>query len=1408
MSTEARMKAEGKKSTDLSPEDKARYKELRSLPDEKVLHIEEIQSDLHQEGRKKGYKTKGNQERVKQLHEEIKAVQNMRDRVEKRNAILKEYPLVGQYTLDDMHMIMSEKYLTDDLIDAKIKYDALHPNNAANEAELLWKQVEAIDGQVPDMPYTKSWHEKAMKDTIAEAVEKSYDRVTWTKGQTQADRYNITEYVDQIAFQKNYGDTESYYVGSMKNGTEVLTGNVMTQKEIANTYGKEIAEKIVADASVDKVKNITGVDLEIGSKGMKGFYDEILPNWTNKYIKQFDSKVETKRLPNGDEVWSFKVTDKMREDVETKGQPLFSNPEVGGAVAGGALDADQDGNYFEPEDFALGAAGAWALKMGINGKGKMRPGMLNFSTDTKALNHATIASEALPSTGIKAGQIISAMPLSDQIKYHKGIQAIMAEADGTDYALKMAGIKQIRSDAAPSLWQKNVGVSEQTIPDVETIVDQFGRTLPTEKAINDIRFASAVKGYVQDQDAVIARWMAPPKPDGSDINAASLNKGSVLTSEEMEGLVKILEDGKLTDSIALATSKDGVDILNINPESINQAQFKEISATLGEYLGRNNEVDYVYSFNALSERGVAGAWSHEDGKQAYKEIFNGIENTKTPNGTRSGEVQSGQDFISGLKQKRAELRSFTERFIQRQQTGKQYTGQRSGGLDANGKTGGIEDALNTGIRNVVGGTLKAADDLTGNIVSKTAAKVLDTKIADGLIGHKINTKTNYMMNRSTALRDRAKRGLELEQIHRQLAELSGDARVGLYDYMTGNPPANLDPALKRLGDHYIGQIDAKGMELVNEGVITQEAFDTWKGKYLHRRYLSKMGTAKDIYRSAKAKLLDPVHARGKTWTGGLDELKAYEDQGLIGSIADGKIQAYDAGNGKISFRRDWTAQERASMGEIKDAAFSVPETIARLDEMAAHAKLLHQVAQEYVAPADLVARSTDAMMEEAGYTFLKGERYGALNGKWVDSVVNTDLSELNHQIFGGQNMIGNAISEYMKWFKSIHTIYNPKTHMNNIMSNLIGFSFMEGRFGKTIKGVFSHALFAKTNASKYQTLLAKQAVGTAKHAELRELARLAADPDVVLWTKAQSNGLFGRSNLNAVLNQYLQPTTSVQSKTGGMASQLHNKAGELYQFEDDIVRFALFKQLTEEGLNSAQAIDKIGTIIPDYTKPMSAAAAFLRRYGVAPFVSFPYYSFPIMANQVARRPSRVIALGATIYGLYAASGIDPFNEEDAPERFRKSYVPIPGLNDGNTKYGYKYDRQIPHLELLRPQKVATDLIWGGNPYIGAGGHIIGLTEDNGGYAPYFNSKITHNKGARGKYDILKSAAKSFVLPDFLDPMIDGAEKQILGEKAKTHPVYKRKNLIQDLANSAGVNTMAYDAKAQKKKVRNDLLKKK
>ena len=60
------------------------------------------------------------------------------------------------------------------------------------EIRKLKRELVEFEGRqitLPDIPLTKTWHENVLKQIIKEATEKGMDRVSWTTGQQQVDRY-------------------------------------------------------------------------------------------------------------------------------------------------------------------------------------------------------------------------------------------------------------------------------------------------------------------------------------------------------------------------------------------------------------------------------------------------------------------------------------------------------------------------------------------------------------------------------------------------------------------------------------------------------------------------------------------------------------------------------------------------------------------------------------------------------------------------------------------------------------------------------------------------------------------------------------------------------------------------------------------------------------------------------------------------------------------------------------------------------------------------------------------------------------------------------------------------------------------------------------------------------------------
>lgn len=258
---------------------------------QRVLVIDEIQSKRHQDGRENGYQT----EEFIQTEKRLRELESKPHRTEEENLEYREL-------MNKMDGMLRENP---------------HP--------------------VPDAPFAKNWHELAMKRMLKLAAEEGYDKIAWTKGEQQAERYNIGESVKNIEVNA-VTDAETgevlenefdVYTRSNGNGGGFITEATgrMNTEQIHEIFGKDLGGRIIEGGRTQSNTIIEGDDLRIGGEGMKGFYDKMLPSFMNKYGKKWGTKVGEVELPDVEEagrtMWSVDVTPEMKESV-MQGQTMFS----------------------------------------------------------------------------------------------------------------------------------------------------------------------------------------------------------------------------------------------------------------------------------------------------------------------------------------------------------------------------------------------------------------------------------------------------------------------------------------------------------------------------------------------------------------------------------------------------------------------------------------------------------------------------------------------------------------------------------------------------------------------------------------------------------------------------------------------------------------------------------------------------------------------------------------------------------------------------------------------------------------------------------------------------------------------------------------------------------------------------
>jgi hypothetical protein len=274
----------------------------RELPNgEKVLHIEELQSDWHQKGRASGYATDltpDDHAKINELQQKINAHRPLSE------------------ILDDVGLATRRG-------DADALFEA--NRERMNRNELVRQRDAIIDKRragVPDAPFkkTEDWQLLGLKHAIHDAVHGGYDRVAWTPGELQNARYDLSKHVDELRYRPASGKFTASMHGSL------VHEGTYAPEALEAVIGKDAAARLLNNptnkyttGAGDIQHMLSGEDLKIGGSGMRGFYDNMLPKTLNNYMKQLGlppAEIQATTGLTGDtagEGWRLRYTDSGEE---------------------------------------------------------------------------------------------------------------------------------------------------------------------------------------------------------------------------------------------------------------------------------------------------------------------------------------------------------------------------------------------------------------------------------------------------------------------------------------------------------------------------------------------------------------------------------------------------------------------------------------------------------------------------------------------------------------------------------------------------------------------------------------------------------------------------------------------------------------------------------------------------------------------------------------------------------------------------------------------------------------------------------------------------------------------------------------------------------------------------------------
>ena len=233
----------------------------------KMLLIEEIQSDWHQAGREKGYKSKES----------------------------------------------LEKWYNQNKLDGDPSFADLN-SEQRNIIEQNRNAGMGGDTGVPDAPFKDTWYQLALKRALKYAADNGYERVGLTTGKQQADRFNLAKQVDHIDYRRSPDGTFELGIADINGDAVNLPKARYAAEELPSLVGKEVADKIVKGEGQSGGGRMTlrGLDLQVGGEGMKKYYDEIYPKFLDKYGKKWNARVGETQISTGDNAWNMAEQIKMR----------------------------------------------------------------------------------------------------------------------------------------------------------------------------------------------------------------------------------------------------------------------------------------------------------------------------------------------------------------------------------------------------------------------------------------------------------------------------------------------------------------------------------------------------------------------------------------------------------------------------------------------------------------------------------------------------------------------------------------------------------------------------------------------------------------------------------------------------------------------------------------------------------------------------------------------------------------------------------------------------------------------------------------------------------------------------------------------------------------------------------------
>lgn len=364
----------------------------------------------------------------------------------------------------------------------------------------------------------------------------------------------------------------------------------------------------------------------------------------------------------------------------------------------------------------------------------------------------------------------------------------------------------------------------------------------------------------------------------------------------------------------------------------------------------------------------------------------------------------------------------------------------------------------------------------------------------------------------------------------------------------------------------------------------------------------------------------------------------------------------------VEIRRDWTKAEREDMGEVTDILDTFLATGKLLAYDGATAKMLKSLTRTDSSPELNKAMKHTVQIPKTKENLKK---YGPLAGKFVSEDLIYDMKHFNGDA-GVNKLTSNKLfriyRKFNAWWKGTKTVGNPAVHMGNFTSNLQHYDHAMAGYGFKEKWGFLGQAMRELNAWKPGTGKGLDVKGS----DLNEATSRGLLDATLISGELREEGLAAVKRILAresTLMEKLQDSdVSLVAASARITKKLWDKTGkpviekasQLYQYEDNVFRYALFKaetkRLTDLGLDRESAMNaatrKGREWFVDYAD-VPPALGWARETGL-PFLSYSYGIIPKLAETAMKHPMK-IAKWAAIGHIANEAGWALSDNEDREE---------------------------------------------------------------------------------------------------------------------------------------------------------------